>query len=157
MLFIPNSGSVIEYVDGKANRKILEEEYKLITKNIIELQKGMLEGVRILDKYFFEYPYDLSDMYNIFIDKIKEIRVNPPKELTKVYFKMVLNDSFGAGKYVYKNSKLKFYQKFNVKYVLNQLRKESFKEAYLIYNDLHLYKLLFDIKNSRKRKGKNES
>jgi len=157
MIFIPSTGSVIDYSNGIANRKILEDEYKMINEYITEIQRGMLDGVKILDEYFAIHPYDISEIYNLFKEKLVSVRTKPSKLLVDVYFKLVLNDTFGSGKYVKKNYRLKFYERFNIKKCLNLMRKESWKEAFLIYNRLTVLSLIFKFKNMIKsiKKGGN--
>lgn len=151
MLFIPETGSVVDYTDGKANRKILENEYKMIKEYITEIQRGMLDGVKVLDEYFAIHPYDISQLYNLFKEKIISVRTKPNKKLVDVYFKLVLNDTFGSGKYVEKNIKLNFFDKLNFKKCIILMRKESWKEAFLVHNNLKMLSFIIKLKKILKR------
>lgn len=146
MIFIPDSGSVINYTDSKANRKIIDEEYKTNIKYIKELQQGMIEGVKKLDEYFYIHPYSVDDMYLLFKTIIKKVKLHPPKPLINIYFNVILNNNFGAGNYVLKEKKLSIRERFNVKKCLSLLKKESWKEAFLLKNKLYILYLAVRLK-----------
>lgn len=146
MIFIPDSGSVINYIDGKANRKIVDEEYKSNIKYIKDLQKGMLDGVKLLDEYFYLHPYNIEDIYLLFKSRIRQIKLNPPKPLINAYFNVVLNNNFGAGNYVLKDKKISFKERLKIKKLLSSLRNESWKEAFLLKNKLYILYLAVRIK-----------
>ncbi len=150
MIFIPDSGSVINYKDGKANRKTIDDEYKTNIKYIKELQHGMLDGVKQLDAYFYIHPYSIDDIYLLFKDIIKKVKLNPPKLLVDAYFNVILNNNFGAGNYVLKNKALSFKEKLNAKKCLALLKNESWKEAFLLNNKLYI--LYFAVRTKLKLK-----
>ena len=50
--------------------------------------------------------------------------------------------------YIEKDGKLTFIQKLNIFKVRNILRKESWKEAFMVYNNLGYMKALIDLKGA---------
>lgn len=151
MLFIPETGSVTHYNEGKAYRKHVSGEFDSIKKYVNELQKGMLDGTKELTEFFNVHPYDINEIYEEFKKTLLNTRKKPAKKLVDAYFNIKLNDTFGANKYVDKNIKLTMKDKMNLSKCINLLRKESWKEAFLIYNRLYLLRLLLSIKQMVKK------
>lgn len=137
MLFSSNTGSVIEYKDGEAIRKLKKEEVQTVQNYINYIQAGMLEGCKTINEYMKIHPYEASE-FDSYIEKmIKSIKENPNKDLIEVYYDLVMNDTFGTGKYINKkNEKLGTLERLNIFRCRNRLRKELWKEAYIKYNHI---------------------
>ncbi|MEG1705450.1 MAG: HAD-IA family hydrolase [Clostridia bacterium] len=136
MLFNPDTGSVVEYNNGKAIRKSKENEVKIVTEYTSYIQKGMLEGSKKINEYLFIHPYEMSEFYEYTLNEIKKVKTKPNIELLNVYYRLVHNDTFGTGSYMEKSSKLRKVDKINPIKVRNKLREEGWKEAFLEYNNL---------------------
>ena len=64
---------------------------------------------------------------------------------------MVFNDTFGSNEYVRKDKKLSIIEKLNILKCRNMLRKESWKEAFIEYNNMEYMNLLINFKNLIKK------
>lgn len=145
-IFNPGTGSVVEYKNGKAIRKAKEKELSVVNRYIKPLQEGMLAGCELMNEYVKYHPYEAEETKSVVYDLIKEIKLNPSKELIDAYYSMVFNDTFGTDTYLEKDNKLSFVEKLNVIKCRNILRKESWKEAFMIYNDLQYMKIILNFK-----------
>lgn len=150
-IFNPGTGSVVEYKNGKAVRKAKDKELNIVKKYIKPMQDGMLAGAKEINEYIKYHPYHVDETKNVVYDLIKNIKKNPSKTLIDAYYSMVFNDTFGTSEYIEKESKLSFLQKLNIFKVRNVLRKESWKEAYIVYNNLGYMKILVKIKGAIKK------
>jgi len=148
MLFSSNTGSVIEYKDGKAIRKLKKEEVQTVQNYIEHIQSGMLKGCKTINEYMKIHPYEASE-FDTYIEKIiKSIKENPNKDLVEVYYDLVMNDTFGTGKYINKkNEKLGKLERLNIFKCRNRLRKELWKEAYIKYNHIEYINSLMGVKS----------
>lgn len=151
MLFIPESGSVTHYDNGKAYRKHVSDEFEFIKKYVNELQMGMLDGVKELTEYFNAHPHDINEIYEQFKETLINVSKKPSPKLVDAYFNIKLNDTFGSNKYVDKNVKLTFKDKINFPKCIKIMREESWKDGFLIYNKLYLLKMLLGIKKVLKK------
>ena len=158
MIFSSDSGSVIEYKDGKAIRKIKKEEAKTIQNYIEHIQNGMLKGSEMINEQMLIHPFEASEFEQYIEDIIKNIKTDPDKDLVDVYYQLVMNDTFGTGKYIEKNKeKLTGLEKLNIFKTRNKLRKELWKEAYIRYNHIEYIKGLMKVKSTiRKVRGSEE-
>ncbi len=135
-IYNPGTGSVVEYKDGKSVRKIKEKEANVVEKYIKPLQEGMMAGMKIMDDYLCVHPYESEETKNYVYDLLKRVKARPNKELVDAYYSMVFNDTFGSGEIVEKDNRLTFAQKLNIFKCRNILRKESWKEAFMTYNNM---------------------
>ena len=78
---------------------------------------------------------------------MKDLNKNPDKELVDVYYGIVFNDTFGTGTYVKKDNRLTFFQKLNIIKCRNLLRKEDWKEAFMIYNNMEYMNYFLNTKS----------
>ncbi len=147
-IYNPGTGSVIEYEQGEAIRKAKSKEISVVKHYIKPLQEGMFAGCEIINAYMKNHPYEASETKNVVYDLIKNIKKNPSKELIDAYYSMVFNDTFGSAEYIEKDNKLSFIQKMNIFKCRNILRKEDWKEAFMIYNNLQYMKILLNVKGS---------
>lgn len=155
MLFNPESGSVIYYKDKKAIRKVKESEYNTVKNITSYIQKGMFDGSKKINEYLECHPFENSEFDNYVYGIIKNMKENPSKELVEAYYSLVHNDTFGTGEYVDKRLKLSRMDKMNLIKCRNLLRKENWKEAFMIHNDIHALKYILNIKSGlRKIKGR---
>ena len=70
---------------------------------------------------------------------------------------MVFNDTFGTAEYVEKDDKLTTIQKLNIFKCRNMLREETWKEAFITYNNLGYMNILMELKSKiRKILGKDK-
>ena len=154
-IYNPGTGSVTEYKDGEAIRKAKDEEKEIVKKYIKPLQEGMLEGAKIINEYMKYHPYEAEETKKYVYELIRKIKTNPSKELVDAYYSMVFNDTFGTAEYVEKDGKLKGIQKYNIIKCRNILRKEYWKEAFIVYNDIEYMNILTSVKGKiRKLLGK---
>lgn len=147
MLFNPESGSVIYYKDNKAIRKVKESEYNTVKNITSHIQRGMLEGSKMINKYLEYHPFENSEFDNYIYDIIRKMKEQPSKELVEAYYSLVHNDTFGTGEYVDKRLKLTRMQKMNIFKCRDILRKEEWKEAFMIHNDIHTLKYILNFKS----------
>lgn len=147
-IFNPGTGSVVEYSNGKAVRKAKEKELNIVKKYIKPMQEGMLAGAKVINEYIKYHPYHKEETKNVVYSLIRDIKKNPSEALIEAYYSMVFNDTFGTSEYIEKDCKLTFIQKLNIFKVRNILRKESWKEAYIVYNKLGYMKMLMGIKGA---------
>lgn len=147
-IFNPGTGSVVEYEDGKAIRKAKQDELNVVKKYIEPLQKGMFAGCEVINKYMMNHPYEAKESKEVVYDLIREINNKPSKELIDAYYSMVFNDTFGTDEYIEKDNKLSFWEKLNIFECRNILRKEEWKEAFIVYNNLWYMKWLLNIKGT---------
>lgn len=147
-IFNPGTGSVTEYKSGKAVRKAKNKELNVVNNYIKPMQDGMLAGAKIINEYIKYHPYHIEEMKMVVYSLIKSIKRNPSKALIEAYYSMVFNDTFGTSEYIEKDGKLTFIQKLNIFKVRNILRKESWKEAFMVYNNLGYMKALIDLKGA---------
>ena len=152
MIFSSNTGSVIEYKNGEAIRKLKKEEIQTVQKYIDFIQAGMNEGAKLINEEIKIHPFEASE-FDSYVEKIiREIKNNPDKDLVNVYYDLVMNDTFGTGKYISKkNQKLSTLQRLNVFKCRRKLRTELWKEAYMKYNHIEYMKGLMDIKSILRR------
>ena len=154
-IYNPGTGSVIEYKQGEAIRKAKTEETDIVKKYIKPLQEGMFEGAKIINEYMKYHPYEAIETKGYVYDLIRKTKKNPSKELIEAYYSMVFNDTFGTAEYVEKDDKLTTMQKLNIFKCRDMLRKETWKEAFIIYNDIEYMNLLTGGKSAiRKLLGK---
>ena len=145
-IYNPGTGSVIEYKQGEAIRKAKEEETEIVSKYIKPLQAGMLEGAKMMNEYMKYHPYEASETKKYVYDVIKQIKSKPSKVLIEAYYSMVFNDTFGTAEYVEKDAKLSLKDKLNVIKCRNTLRKEPWKEAFIVYNNIEYMNILTNTK-----------
>ena len=154
-IYNPGTGSVIEYKQGEAIRKAKTEETDIVKKYIKPLQEGMFEGAKIINEYMKYHPYEAIETKGYVYDLIRKTKKNPSKELIEAYYSMVFNDTFGTAEYVEKDDKLSTMQKLNIFKCRDMLRKEMWKEAFIVYNDIEYMNLLTGGKSAiRKLLGK---
>lgn len=154
-IYNPGTGSVIEYKQGEAIRKAKTEETDIVKKYIMPLQKGMMAGAEIINEYMKYHPYEAKETKPYVYDLIRKIKTNPSKELVEAYYSMVFNDTFGTAEYVEKDDKLSGMDKINVIKCRNILRNETWKEAFIVYNDIEYMNVLTSAKGTiRKLLGK---
>lgn len=154
-IYNPGTGSVIEYKQGEAIRKAKTEETDIVKKYIMPLQEGMMAGAEIINEYMKYHPYEAKETKTYVYDLIRKIKTNPSKELVEAYYSMVFNDTFGTAEYVEKDDKLSGMDKINVIKCRNILRNETWKEAFIVYNDIEYMNVLTSAKGTiRKLLGK---
>lgn len=146
-IFNPSSGSVIKYKDGEAIRKAKKEESDAIKNTVKHIQNGMLEGSRVINQYLKVHPYEAKEFDEYIYQLLKDLNKNPDKELVDVYYGIVFNDTFGTGTYVKKDNRLTFFQKLNIIKCRNLLRKEDWKEAFMIYNNMEYMNYFLNTKS----------
>lgn len=152
MLFSSNTGSVIEYKDGEAIRKLKKEEVQTVQNYIDYIQKGMIKGCEVINEYIKIHPYEADEFDSYIKDIIRGIKNNPDRDLVNVYYDLVMNDTFGTGKYINKkNQKLGKLERLNIIKCRNILRKELWKEAYIKYNHIEYINSLMDVKSLIRR------
>ena len=75
--------------------------------------------------------------------------------MIEAYYSMVFNDTFGTAEYVEKDDKLSTIDRLNIFKCRNLLRGETWKEAFIIHNNIEYINMLTGIKGSiRKMLGK---
>ena len=154
-IYNPGTGSVVEYKQGEAIRKAKTEELEIVKKYIQPLQQGMIEGAKIINEYMKYHPYQAEETKEYVYDVIKTTKTNPSKELIEAYYSMVFNDTFGAAEYVEKDDKLSTMERLNIFKCRNMLRKEMWKEAFIVHNDIEYMNVILNTKSTvRKILGK---
>ncbi len=154
-IYNPGTGSVIEYKNGEAIRKAKEKEMNVVKEYIMPMQEGMFEGAILINEYMKYHPYEACETKKYVYETLKKIKTKPSKELTKAYYSMVFNDTFGTDTYVEKEGRLSFWKKLNIIKCRNMLRNEQWREAFLVYNDMWYMKIILNIKSilRKLRKG----
>ncbi len=147
-IFNPGTGSVVEYENGKAIRKAKQDELNVVKKYIQPLQEGMFAGCEVINKYMKNHSYEAKESKKVVYDLIRTINNKPSKELIDAYYSMVFNDTFGTDEYIEKDNRLSFLEKLNIFKCRNLLRKEEWKTAFIIYNNLWYMKGLLNIKGA---------
>lgn len=145
-IYNPGTGSVTGYKDGKAIRKAKEDETKVVKEYIKPMQEGMFEATKVINEYMKYHPYEAEETKQYVYDLIRRTKVNPSKELIEAYYSMVFNDTFGTAEYVEKDDKLTAMQKLNIFKCRNMLRDETWKEAFIVYNNLGYMNVLLNFK-----------
>ena len=154
-IYNPGTGSVIEYKNGDAIRKAKDKETKIVNKYIKPMQQGMLEGAKIINEYMKYHPYQAEESKSYVYDLIRKIKTKPSKELIEAYYSMVFNDTFGTAEYMEKDDKLSTIDRLNIFKCRNLLRGETWKEAFIIHNNIEYINMLTGIKGRiRKMLGK---
>ena len=154
-IYNPGTGSVVEYKQGEAIRKAKSEETDIVKEYIKPLQDGMFEAAKIINEYMKYHPYEAFETKGYVYDLIRKTKTNPSKELVEAYYSMVFNDTFGTATYVEKDDKLSTMQKLNIFKCRDLLRKEMWKEAFIIHNDIEYMNALTGAKSlARKMLGK---
>lgn len=157
MLFNTESGSVIGYKDGEAIRKVKKEEYDTVKNVTSFIQKGMMDGAKKINEYMKYHPFMNFEFDNYIYDIIIKLKEKPNKTIVEAYYSLVHNDTFGTGKYVDKRGKLSTIQRLNILRVRNILRKEMWKEAFIIHNEIGYMNALMGVKSTmRKLLGRNK-
>ena len=105
----------------------------------------------IINDYMKYHPYEANETKKFVYDLIRKIKTKPSKELVDAYYSMVFNDTFGTAEYVEKDDKLSSKDKLNVIKCRNILRKEAWKEAFIIYNDIEYMNLLTSAKGAARK------
>ena len=145
-IYNPGTGSVTGYKEGKAIRRAKEEETDIVKKYIKPMQEGMFEGAKVINEYMKYHPYEAEETKGYVYDLIKRIKTDPSKELIEAYYSMVFNDTFGTAEYVEKDDKLNGIQKLNIFKCRNMLRDETWKEAFIVYNNLGYMNMILNFK-----------
>ena len=145
-IYNPGTGSVTGYKDGKAIRRAKDEETKIVKEYIKPMQDGMLEGAKVINEYMKYHPYEAEETKDYVYDLIRKTKADPSKELIEAYYSMVFNDTFGTAEYVEKDDKLTTMQKLNIFKCRNMLRNETWKEAFIVYNNLGYMNVLLNFK-----------
>lgn len=154
-IYNPGTGSVVEYKQGEAIRKAKTEETDIVKRYIKPLQEGMFEAAKLINEYMKYHPYEAVETKGYVYDLIRKTKTNPSKELVEAYYSMVFNDTFGTAEYVEKDDKLTTMQKLNIFKCRDLLRKEMWKEAFVIHNDIEYMNALTGAKSlARKVLGK---
>ena len=154
-IYNPGTGSVVEYKQGEAIRKAKSEETKIVKEYIMPLQNGMFEAAKIINEYMKYHPYEAEETKLYVYELIRKIKTEPSKELIEAYYSMVFNDTFGTAEYVEKDDKLTTMQKLNIFKCRDMLRRENWKEAFIVYNDIEYMNALTGVKSfMRKMLGK---
>lgn len=146
MLFNPESGSVISYDGDKAIRKVKKSEYETVKNITSYIQKGMIDASKKINEYLSFHPFENSEFDNYIYDIIRNIKEHPSKELVEAYYCLVHNDTFGTGEYVDKRLKISKLQKINLFKCRDMLKREDWKEAFLIHNKLYALKYILMFK-----------
>ena len=108
-------------------------------------------------RYMKYHPYEAEETKGYVYDLIRRTKTNPSKELIEAYYSMVFNDTFGTAEYVEKDDKLTTMQKLNIFKCRDMLRKEPWKEAFIVYNDIEYMNALTGAKSlARKVLGKSK-
>lgn len=147
-IYNPGTASVVEYKQGEAIRKAKTEELEIVKKYIQPLQAGMLEGAKVINEYMKYHPYQAEETKLYVYDLIKRTKTNPSKELIEAYYNMVFNDTFGAAEYVEKDDKLSTMERLNIFKCRNMLRKEMWKEAFIVHNDIEYMNIILNAKST---------
>ena len=148
MIFSSNTGSVIEYKNGEAIRKLKKEEIQTVQKYIDFIQQGMNEGAKVINEAMKIHPFEAQEFDTYVENIIRKIKNNPDPDLVNVYYDLVMNDTFGTGKYISKkNEKLGKLERFNIIKCRRKLRAELWKEAYMKYNHIEYMKGLMGVKD----------
>ena len=156
-IYNPGTGSVTGYKNGNAIRRAKIEETSIVKKYIEPMQEGMLEGAKVINEYMKYHPYEAEETKKYVYELIKKIKEKPSKELIEAYYSMVFNDTFGTAEYVEKDDKLTTIQKLNIFKCRNMLREETWKEAFITYNNLGYMNILMELKSKiRKILGKDK-
>lgn len=150
-VFSPGTGSVVRYDKGKAIRKAKEEEIQTVDDYVKPIQEGMLEGMKQLNEYMILHPYEAQETKKIVYDLLTKIKENPTRELVEAYYQMVFNDTFGTDQYMEKMKKMPFTTRINPFKCRQLLRKETWKEAFIIYHKVEYMKLILDAKSNLKK------
>lgn len=150
-IYNPGTGSVVEYKDGNAIRKAKDKETEIVKKYIKPLQEGMLEGAKIINEYMKYHPYEAEETKKYVYTLIKNVKAKPSKELVEAYYSMVFNDTFGTAEYVEKDDKLSTGDKINIFKCRNLLRKEPWKEAFIIHNNIEYMNFLTGFKSALRK------
>ncbi len=145
-IYNPGTASVVEYKQGEAIREAKTDELEIVKKYIMPLQEGMLEGAKVINDYMKNHPYEAEETKTYVYQVIKQIKKHPSKELIEIYYSMVFNDTFGTASYVKKDGKLSFLQKLNILKCRNMLRNETWKEAFIIHNNIRYMKVILNAK-----------
>ena len=154
-IYNPGTGSVVEYKQGEAIRKAKSEETDIVKEYIKPLQDGMFEAAKIINEYMKYHSYEAVETKGYVYDLIRKTKTNLSKELVEAYYSMVFNDTFGTAIYVEKDDKLSTMQKLNIFKCRDLLRKEMWKEAFIIHNDIEYMNALTGAKSlARKVLGK---
>lgn len=154
-IYNPGTGSVIEYKQGEAIRKAKTEETDIVKKYIEPLQEGMFAGAQIINEYMKCHPYEAKETKEYVYEVLRKVKTKPSKELIEAYYSMVFNDTFGTAEYVKKDNKLSTIERLNIFKCRNMLRKEMWKEAFIVHNDIEYMNALTGVKGSlRKILGK---
>lgn len=153
--FTPLSGSVVEYKNGKAIRKVITQEQSFNEKNISIIQDGMLDGIKKINEYM-RYRSVFKEDYTKYVENLlTDIKLNPSDEIVNVYTSIVHNDIFGTGDVISKDKKITFFQKINPFYMKKILKQEMWKEVLIKKYNLEfyykMYKILSRIKNKFKK------
>ena len=146
-IYNPGTGSTIEYKQGEAIRKSKDEETDIVKEYIKPLQDGMFEGARIINEYMKYHPYEANETKQYVYELIRNTKTNPSKMLIEAYYSMVFNDTFGTAEYVEKDDKLTTMQKLNIFKCRDMLRKEMWKEAFIVHNDIEYMNTLTGAKS----------
>ncbi len=146
-IYNPGTGSTIEYKQGEAIRKAKDEETDIVKEYIKPLQDGMFEGARIINEYMKYHPYEANETKQYVYELIRNTKTNPSKMLIEAYYSMVFNDTFGTAEYVEKDDKLTTMQKLNIFKCRDMLRKEMWKEAFIVHNDIEYMNTLTGAKS----------
>ncbi len=154
-IYNPGTGSVTGYKQGGAIRKAKTEEIDIVKKYIMPLQEGMFKGAKEINEYMKYHPYEAKETKQYIYNLLKNTKANPSKELIEAYYSMVFNDTFGTDKYVEKEGKLSTLDRLNIFKCRNILRDETWKEAFIIHNNIGYMNILLNFKSIiRKLLGK---
>lgn len=145
-IYNPGTGSVVGYKNGESIRKIKDKEANVVNDYIKPLQEGMFKGIEVINEYLTCHPYEGEEGKEITYDLLTRVKTKPSKILVEAYYSMVFNDTFGSGEIVVKDKKLSFKDKMNIIKSRDMLRKESWKEAFMTYNNMWYMKLLVGLK-----------
>ena len=120
---------------------------KIVKEYIKPLQEGMFSGAQGINEYMKYHPYEAKESKKYVYDVLRKTKTKPSKELIEAYYSMIFNDTFGTAEYVEKDSKLTKLQKLNIFKTRDKLRKEMWKEAFIVYNDIQYMKALTGFKS----------
>ena len=153
-IYNPGTGSVTGYENGKAIRKAKDKETYVVNEYIKPLQEGMFEAAKKINEYMKYHPYEAKETKKEVYNLLRKTKVNPSKILLEAYYSMVFRDTFGVtgeDEYIEKNRKLNLLTRLNPLKCKKLMQGESWKEAFLIYNNVGYLKTLLKIKSKLRK------
>lgn len=163
MLCNSPSGSVLRYSRNDDNSSIAVKvqeggEDSVYHNSTSHFQAGVLAAGETICDYLKKHPFTSEELKGYCFNVIEQLMRFPPKAITKAFFSLSHNETFGVGKFIDKRKPIPIRDIMEAVFSKNPLRNlkrvlddTSWPQGFLIYHNLHLLNKYYNSRVKRAR------